>query len=106
MEKVLLFALIGIIFLVAWLYGKKNTKVDTKVFQEIENVPDAINNPLAKKDKVSGKTFKRIYPILNERSAKRKEKHWMRVYEYNLLGIVWTPFGLYWKTRQLAEEHK
>jgi hypothetical protein len=106
MVKLLGLLVIAAIFFVAWIFGKKKTIVgiDKDSFQTIPEAAGATH--IQKKDQVSGKLFKRVYPIINQRNKERKEKHWMRVYEYRLLGIHWTPFGLYWETRQLAEDHK
>ena len=58
------------------------------------------------KDDFSGHRFKNVYPDMNKRSTERKAKHQEYVANLAKLGVHWTPYGLYWMTHQLAEEHR
>jgi hypothetical protein len=107
LDKILGLGIIAAIFIVAWLLTSKKRTLVEKNKDSFEEIPEASGaTHIQRRNRVSGKRFKRIYPPLNKRSIERKERHWIRVYNYRIRGILWTPFGLYWNTRQLAEEHK
>jgi hypothetical protein len=107
MDKILGLSIIAAIFIVAWLLSSKKKVVAGNNKDSFEEIPEAPRTThLQRRDRVSGKRFRRVYPPLNKRSIERKERHWIKVYNYRLRGILWTPFGLYWMTRQLAEEHR
>jgi len=104
MLKIGLLIFIGLVFLIAWFYGIKRKIKIANGMKEVPAAPSATN--LSRHDRVSGKLFRRIYPTLNEKNKLRKEKHWMKVFEYRIKDILWTPFGLFWMTRELADQHK
>lgn len=60
---------------------------------------------------ITGHTYTRVYPKLprKERIAlqrrEKHEKHVLKVASLFKLGVIWTPVGLYWNTRELAELH-
>jgi len=114
MTNILLFALIGMIFLVAWFITNKKKKVHVPDRDTHVEKPHAvaITKKHTKYGIVSRRLFVRKYPRLprkkfyRDQYETRKREHSALVDTLAMQGITWTPVGLYWATHQLAVDNK
>ena len=100
-----IFALVAIlvIFIIALMATKetKQSKVTAEKF-DVQTLPQS-SVKLSRRDKVSGKLFKRkIIPLHPEKNRLRKEAQWMRQFNYHQQGLHEYNGRLYWMTHELA----
>lgn len=92
----------GKLYLLAAMFGIASSASKTGIPVRIEGH----NTHPIWKDDFSGHRYIKVYPDMNKKNTERKATHAAKVADYAKLGVHWTPHGLYWMTRQLAEEHK
>lgn len=121
MKEVVVGITILLILGIAWLFTKRNAEKrvpDKDAFKANEVLPPKAEFPDQKRKDtrtkvalITGKTYTRVYPRLPRKERivllkqEKYEKHALKVHSLDLLGVLWTPRGLYWKTRELAELH-
>lgn len=114
MTKFLAFLVIGMVFLVAFIYNRRIAAktIKTPVGDRFEK-EEAKTSTVKLRKPIDGRIFNKVWKdlkeftmpdgkiikALNQKNAMRKWQHVQRIEWYASMGTTWTPFGLYYSSK-------